>query len=156
MTIRPFAGSDRARMLAIFDANTPAFFAVNERTDFIAYLDRHAGLYAVCVRDGPEGAEAEGAGTVVAGFAVAPGTPGRAHLNWILVDPAAQGGGIGTAMMTAARDRAAKLGAAIVDIAASQHSAPFFARHGAHILSRIEDGWGSGMHRVDMELPLDA
>jgi GNAT superfamily N-acetyltransferase len=144
VTIRSYADTDRSRMLAIFDANTPAFFAANERADFVAYLDRHAVPYAVCVLDD----------VVVAGFAVAPGTPGRAHLNWILVDPAAQGGGIGSAMMTAARERAAGLDAAIVDIAASQHSAPFFARHGAQALRRIDDGWGPGMHRIDMALPL--
>ncbi|WEJ98749.1 MAG: GNAT family N-acetyltransferase [Candidatus Sphingomonas phytovorans] len=144
LSIRHYVASDRDRMLAIFDANTPQFFAVNERADFVRYLDGNAGLYAVCEREG----------SIVAGFAVARGTAGRAHLNWILVDPAAQGGGIGNAMMGAARTRAADQGATILDIAASQHSAPFFLRHGAHALGRIENGWGPGMHRIDMELSL--
>jgi hypothetical protein len=42
----------------------------------------------------------------------------------------------------------------MLDVAASQHSAPFFARFGARELARTDDGWGPGMHRVDMELPL--
>lgn len=144
LSIRHYAVPDRDRMLAIFDANTPRFFAVNERADFVRYLDENTALYAVCERDG----------TIVAGFAVAPGTTGRAHLNWILVDPAAQGGGIGNAMMDAARAGAADQRATMLDIAASQHSAPFFLRHGAHALGRIENGWGPGMHRIDMELPI--
>ena len=142
--IRRYAETDRDRMLAIFDANTPAFFAVNERADFMRYLDGNAGLYMVVER----GAD------LAAGFAVAPGAAGRAHLNWILVDPAMQGGGIGVAMMAAAKERALGLDAALLDIAASQHSAPFFTRFGARELGRIDNGWGPGMHRVDMELPL--
>ncbi|MGY4394872.1 GNAT superfamily N-acetyltransferase [Sphingomonas sp. UYAg733] len=143
-SIRRYVGTDRDRMLAIFDANTPAFFAVNERADFTRYLDESAGLYAVV----------ECGADLAAGFAVVPGPTGRAHLNWILVDPAMQGGGIGGAMMTAAKERALGLDAVILDIAASQHSAPFFARFGARQLGRIDNGWGPGMHRVDMELSL--
>src|SRR4051812_37894637 len=94
--IRRYAETDRDRMLAIFDANTPVFFAVNERADFMRYLDENAGLYMVVER----GAD------LAAGFAAAPGAAGRAHLNWILVDPAMQGGGIGAAMMAAAKERA--------------------------------------------------
>ena len=145
-SIRCYDIADRDRMLAIFDANTPAFFAVGERVDFDRYLDENALRYEVCEQDG----------RVVAGFAIAPGIMGRAHLNWILVDPTAQGGGIGNAMMDAARQRAVDQGAAMLDIAASQHSAPFFLRHGACALGRIDNGWGPGMHRIDMELPLGA
>ena len=146
VSIRRYDISYRDRMLAIFDANTPAFFAANERMDFARYLDENAVRYEVCEQDGE----------IVAGFAVAPGTMGRAHLNWILVDPTAQGGGIGNAMMDAARQRALDQGAAMLDIAASQHSAPFFLRHGAHALGRTDNGWGPDMHRIDMELPLGA
>jgi GNAT superfamily N-acetyltransferase len=144
MSIRQYGASDRDRMLAIFDANTPQFFAVDERADFSRYLDENGARYEVCERDG----------AIVAGFAIAPGTAGRAHLNWILVDPSAQGGGIGKAMMQAALKRARDQGAAMLDIAASQHSAPFFLCHGARALARIDDGWGPGMHRIDMELAL--
>ena len=145
-SFRRYDVSDRDRMLAIFDANTPAFFAVGERVDFTRYLDGNAARYEVCEQDG----------AIVAGFAVAPGTTGRAHLNWILVDPAAQGGGIGNAMMDAARQRALDQGAAMLDIAASQHSAPFFLRHGARALGHTDNGWGPDMHRIDMEMPLGA
>lgn len=140
---RAYTPGDAEACLALFDANCPRFFAPEERADYAAYLERVAG-YRVC--------EAE---TVIRGaFGVAPGLPGRAHLNWILVDPAAQRLGIGRAMMRAAIDAARGLGASGLDIAASQHSAPFFTRFGARELSHVPDGWGPGMHRIDMALEI--
>jgi hypothetical protein len=45
-------------------------------------------------------------------------------------------------------------GSRIVRISASHKSAPFFERFGAEPTSVTEDGWGPGMHRVQMELQL--
>lgn len=42
----------------------------------------------------------------------------------------------------------------IIFISASQHSAPFFARFGAVQKSFLENGWGPGMHRIEMEIAL--
>ena len=70
-------------------------------------------------------------------------------LRWILIDPAAQGRGVGSAMMT----RVLEIGdGRAISIAASHKSAPFFARFGARVVEETPDGWGPGMHRVDMEL----
>jgi GNAT superfamily N-acetyltransferase len=121
---RAYTLEDAEACLALFDANCPRFFAPEERGDYAAYLVRAAG-YRLC----------EAGGAVCGAFGVAPGLPGRAHLNWILVDPAAQRLGVGRAMMQAAIEAARDLGASGLDIAASQHSAPFFARFGAHELS---------------------
>lgn len=140
---RAYTPEDAEACLALFDANCPRFFAPGERADYAAYLDR-VSAYRMCLTDG-----------VVSGaFGVAPGLSGRAHLNWILIDPASQGMGIGRAMMRVAIDEARALGAGILDIAASQHSAPFFARFGARELAHMPDGWGPGMHRIDMELTM--
>ncbi|WP_242112849.1 hypothetical protein [Luteimonas aquatica] len=40
-------------------------------------------------------------------------------------------------------------------ISASHKSAPFFARFGALETARVPDGWGPGMHRVEMRLASD-
>jgi hypothetical protein len=42
----------------------------------------------------------------------------------------------------------------VVDIAASHLSEPFFTKFGAVRTGFENDGWGQGMHRVDMELRL--
>lgn len=140
---RSYLPGDAEACLALFDANCPRFFAPGERADYAAYLER-VSAYRVCVADG----------VVCGAFGVAPGLPGRAHLNWILIDPASQGVGIGRAMMLAAMADARGGGAMVLDIAASQHSAPFFARFGARELSHMPDGWGPGMHRIDMALEI--
>ncbi len=131
----------QAACLALFDANCPAFFAPNERPDYEAFLDRAGGAYTLATL-----------GDHLAGaFGLMPaGAPGRAHLNWILLHPDRQGAGLGRAIMAEATRQAQTLGAGQVDIAASQHSAPFFARFGAEEVGSMPDGWGPGMHRIDM------
>lgn len=74
----------------------------------------------------------------------------EAHLNWILLSPSAQGAGVGRAIMGEVAALASVRGVAAVHIAASHKSAPFFARFGAAETLRTADGWGLGMHRVDM------
>jgi GNAT superfamily N-acetyltransferase len=141
----PYDAAARDRCLALFDANCPEFFAPNERADYADFLDRHGGAYTTCTVD----AEIVGAFGVIAAS-----EPGRMHLNWILIDPASQGVGLGRAIMTETRRLAQLSGGSCVDIAASHRSAPFFGRFGARELSRTPDGWGPGMHRVDMEWDL--
>jgi hypothetical protein len=67
-----------------------------------------------------------------------------------------QGSGVGRMIMADVLRDAAARGAHAVDIAASHKSAPFFARFGALERGRTDDGWGPGMHRVDMELVVGA
>jgi len=137
ITFRRYVTSDRERCLEIFDANCPDFFAPNERAEYEAFLDQVLDGYRVCVVDG----------SVVGAFGMID-EPGW-HLHWIMVDPEAQGLGIGRTIMT----RVSEIGdGRPVSIGASQKSAPFFARFGARVVETTPDGWGAGMHRVDMEL----
>ena len=81
-------------------------------------------------------------------------TSKNCHLNWILISPDTQGSGIGNEFMIRAIARAKFLGSEEIQIAASHLSAPFFAKYGALEVNYISDGWGLGMHRVDMRLKL--
>jgi GNAT superfamily N-acetyltransferase len=136
-----YASDHRDACLAIFDRNCPEFFAPNERADYADFLDRAGGAYRLCrVEDRIAGA-----------FGLMPaGAADEAHLNWILLSPDAQGAGVGRAIMTEVAAQAGAAGIARVHIAASHKSAPFFARFGAAETLRTADGWGPGMHRVDM------
>jgi GNAT superfamily N-acetyltransferase len=78
----------------------------------------------------------------------------RRRLNWIMLDPRFQGHGAGRAIMERVAARAVRQGIQVVDIAASHKSEAFFARFGAVTMTVTPDGWGSDMHRVDMELRL--
>ena len=141
----PFTGDQRAACLSLFDANCPDFFAPNERTDYETFLSGIPDGYRVSVWDG----------RVIAAFGVMRGAAdGRCRLNWIMVARDLQGGGVGRIIMAEVLRQAEASGAQWVDIAASHKSAAFFARFGARELGQVPDGWGPGMHRIDMELPV--
>lgn len=134
--------ADLDSCLKIFDANCPEFFAENERDDYREFLSAGPDGYVVC-RLG---------GRLAGAYGLFASGEGRASLNWILISPDAQGSGIGTAIMQRMLESAVSAEIAVVDIAASHKSAPFFARFGAVTMGREDDGWGPGMHRVNMEL----
>lgn len=138
-TFRPYTDSDRDRCLAIFDANCPEFFAPNERDDYADFLNGPTEAYEVCLL-----------GDEVAGAFGLFGEPGKERgLSWILLDPGFQGGGVGSQIMS----RILQAGkGCLIHIGASHKSAPFFERFGAVTVQTFDDGWGPGMHRVDMEL----
>ncbi len=135
--------SDLSECLSLFDANCPAYFAPNEREDYCAFLDGVPASYTVI----------RSKSVVVGAFGLAADN-GNARLSWIMLDPSSQRSGIGSAIMAEATTRALELGAPAILIAASHLSAPFFARFDAAHVRYIRDGWGPGMHRVDMVLPL--
>ncbi|MEL7186288.1 MAG: GNAT family N-acetyltransferase [Pseudomonadota bacterium] len=139
---RAYASTDRDACLAIFDANCPEFFAANERDDYASFLDAGYAGYEVCEVDGK----------VAGAFGLMFNDDNEHRLNWIMLDPQLQGAGIGQTIMDRIIVSAREKGASKVGIAASHKSASFFAKFGAKELIRTEDGWGPGMHRVDMEL----
>jgi N-acetylglutamate synthase-like GNAT family acetyltransferase len=144
MEFRPYRPADREACLRLFDLNCPASFAPNERTDFERFLDDAVEKYELCLTDDQ----------VVGAYGLYPDGPDRLAVRWIMVSPQAQGQGIGSAMMTRIVATLRQSDGVTLRIAASHKSAPFFAKFGARERDRIPDGWGPGMHRVEMELHL--
>jgi N-acetylglutamate synthase-like GNAT family acetyltransferase len=130
--------------LRLFDANCPEFFAPNERRDYEDFLNTHPATYELCIVEE----------SVVGVFGLMGNSANYRSLNWIMLDPTSQGLGLGTAIMERVVLKARELAVQKVAIAASQKSAPFFAKFGASEQATTENGWGPGMHRVDMELAL--
>lgn len=146
VTFRPYLSTDRDICLGLFDANCPDFFAPNERTDYVAFLDSSPSGYELCL-----------IGYDVAGaFGLIGNDVSRRRLNWIMLNPQLHGRGVGRAIMENVVALAASEGIQAIDIAASQKSAPFFARFGAITMTVTDNGWGPGMHRVDMKLALNS
>ena len=139
---RPFEAGDRAACLALFDENSPEYFAPNERTDFAAFLDRSGEDYVVYVFGG----------RVAGGYGLCLEAKGVMSLRWLLIARATQKQGVGRRIMNRVLGALRALKAGRLEIAASQKSAAFFAKFGARELRTTPDGWGPGMHRVDMEL----
>lgn len=131
--------------LRLFDQNCPAYFALNEREDYRQYLSSASLSYFVGIRQDK----------VIAAFGLVIKTEAnRARLSWILVSPEFQRSGIGRQMVERAKRSAFAKRAAIIDISASHLSAPFFEKFGAVRFSEVPNGWGPGMHRVEMQLRL--
>lgn len=131
--------------LQLFDENCPEYFAENERQDYIGFLNKGCSDYLIGVSDG----------FVAAAFGVISNAESsRARLVWIMVSPKFKGSGIGVQMMNHAKKTVSKNKSSAIDIAASQLSAPFFAKFGAIELNRVQNGWGPDMHRIDMEIRL--
>ena len=142
VAFRSYLATDQRACLALFDANCPEFFAQNERTDYLSFLADSPGDYELCC-----------VGDVVVGAFGLTGTGVRhRNLNWIMLNPSSQGVGIGAAIMERVIAKARECGVRVVNIAASHKSAAFFAKFGADAATTIENGWGPGMHRVDMTL----
>jgi GNAT superfamily N-acetyltransferase len=144
ISFRPYSRSDQDTCLGLFDANCPEFFAPNERADYRDFLQAGPSGYELCLV----------AGSIAGAFGLTGDSDSRRRLNWIMLNPRYHGQGAGRAIMERVVARAAGKGIRTVDIAASQKSAPFFGKFGAVTLKVIENGWGRGMHRVDMELPV--
>lgn len=141
LVFRPYQPADLAACLALFDGNCPEFFAPNEHEEYVEFLAEAHASYEVCLLDG----------MIAAAFGVLHDERGLS-LRWILVSPAAQGQGLGRAIMARVATAVQAHGGGPLHIAASQKSAPFFARFGAMETTVTPDGWGPGMHRIDMLL----
>lgn len=140
--IRPFIPADRAACLALFGSNTPEFFAPHERAEFETWLN-DPGEYFVL----------EETGRVVAcgGVWLDPARSERpAGLSWGMVARDAHRQGHGSKLLAFRVTRLRELGAPEVHLDTSQHSAPFFARHGFQELRRVRGGFGPGLDEVGM------
>jgi GNAT superfamily N-acetyltransferase len=144
ITFRPYSGADRETCLDFFDANCPEYFAPNERSDYQRFLDAGSTGYELCLIDEK----------IAGAFGLIGNAASRRRLNWIMLNPRFHGVGGGRAIMERIVAHAVSEGLEVLDIAASHKSAPFFAKFGAVTTTVTENGWGPGMHRVDMQLPL--
>jgi GNAT superfamily N-acetyltransferase len=137
---RPYRGADREICLGLFEENCPEFFAPNERADYERFLAGVGGQYQLCSADG----------RVVGAYGLCLDGK-RLALRWMLLSPRHQRRGFGSAIMARVLADVRRAGVTL-RISASHKSSPFFARFGAIERSTIPDGWGPGMHRVEMEL----
>ncbi|MEP4485314.1 GNAT family N-acetyltransferase [Marinobacter alexandrii] len=144
VSFRRYLKRDIQTCLGLFDANCPEFFAPNEREDYLLFLETVPERYEVC----------EAAGKVVGAHGLFEQSSEAKVLNWILLDPSSQGHGIGATIMARVMSSARAAAAIRIHIAASHKSRSFFERFGAQVIGTTDDGWGPGMHRVDMVIYL--
>ena len=140
--MRAYEQADQRDCLRLFDENCPEFFDPGERAQYLEFMESRPAGYEICLLQQQ----------VVGAFGVCELVAGGVALRWILISPAAQGRGVGTAMMGRALEVCRAGGEPVLHISASQKSGPFFARFGARAIRTIPQGWGPLLDRVEMEL----
>ena len=135
--------SDRPTCSALFERNCPAYFAIEERSAYQAFLEAQPKPYWIAWTDN----------VAVACYGV---TIERdvAGIDWIMVDPSYQSKGVGDAMVKRAINLFNKHNVKEVKVATSQHANHFFERYGLVETSTTLHGWGQGMHKIDMVMSL--
>ena len=150
MDFKPYSQGNMAACLELFDLNCPRFFAREERSDYSYFLQQLPdsrsthNVYLLGWREQ----------RLIACFGVARVSSETCALTWIMVHPEYQRQRCGEEMMAQLFTLAAAACYRKVAVSTSQHADQFFARFGAVTLRSQNDGWGPGMHRVDMEISL--
>jgi N-acetylglutamate synthase-like GNAT family acetyltransferase len=146
---RAYRSLDKGGCLRIFESNVPRFILPHERAEFAAFLDGlpHTGYYLVIENE-------DDAIVACGGFSFR--QEGEASLCWGMVDGEYQGLGIGGMLRLLRLQLMCEIpNLKKVKLSTSQKDAPFFETYGFKVMETVPDGYGPGMHKVDMELMID-
>ncbi len=142
MDLQPYLPADREGCLAVFDSNTPRFFDPAERMEFESFLDQPNCVYFVMKHED----RIVGCG----GYAIA-GEEKLASLVWGMVRSDLHQNGLGRfLLMFRLREIAKQNGIEAVRLSTSQHTAPFFEKQGFRITGVTQNGYASGLDRIEM------
>ena len=146
VTTRPYALQDREACLAIFDGNTPDYFAPTERAEFAAFLDAGSVDYLVL--------ETTADVVIGCGGYYVNSAGGVAGLAWGMVDRTWHKRGIGRVLLEARLAQLRRSDAVLVRVNTSQNSRGFFERCGFRVARVVPNGFAPGIDRVESELAL--
>ncbi|MCX6044023.1 MAG: GNAT family N-acetyltransferase [Chloroflexi bacterium] len=132
--------------MAIFDSNTPKYFASHEREDFHEFLEAPGGAYFVV----------EDNGVLVACGGLWSLDEPFVALTWGMVERSRHKQGIGRwLLLRRLQMLCAQPGTPTAKIDTSQHSAPFFAKMGFQTEKVVDNGFAPGIDLVEMHFVLD-
>ncbi len=145
-SMRTYSPRDRDHCLRIFDSNRPRSFADYERAQFESYLDSGGGTYFIVER--------RGAVVGCGGYAIS--LDGKtADLCWGMIEQRLHRERLGELLLLGRLQAIAALGrVAGVRLSTSQFAEGFYAQYGFKAVSRVADGFGTGLDRVEMRLDL--
>jgi len=146
--LRLYTPADCDACLAIFDSNTPRFFAPRERPPFAEWLLAPLGRFYVLCDD---------AGAVVGcgGVVVKPGTT-VAYLSWGMVHGSRHGQGLGRELtLERLRVIAAMPEVTAASLDTSQKTVGFYEKLGFKRVTHLPNHYGPGLDRYDLWADVD-
>lgn len=145
--IRIYEIKDKAAVLGLFDLNTPAFFAVEEKQDLIRYLDSELEYYCVLELGG----SLAGCGGI--NFSK---DGAHARISWDLIDPRLHGKGLGSLLLKHRLEilRTNK-SVQTITVRTSQLAYLFYQKNGFVLVETQRDYWAKGfdLYRMDYPMP---
>ncbi|GAA0477237.1 GNAT family N-acetyltransferase [Parasphingorhabdus litoris] len=140
-SVRPYAVTDKAACLALFDSNVPRYFDASERPGFVTFLNEPGGDYFVIEQDG----------TICGCGGFSRAERGQACFTWGMVDNARHGSGLGR-LLAEYRLRAIEASGVFeeAELFTTPQIAPFFAKFGFEKQGVEKDGFAPGMDKVQM------
>lgn len=144
MEFKTYHISNFEECIELFDLNSPAYFAEEERKDFREYLQSNEDQYLLGFIKNK----------LICCFGITEHSKELCSLSWIMVHPNNHKSGYGSKMMSYFMNYVKDNKKETVLIATSQHANRFFETYGAKEIQFIKNGWGNGMHRIDMQIDL--
>jgi len=144
LDIRLYAPEDRCACLALFDGNSPDFFAPSDRAEFSTFLEHPDGVFLV-------GRESDGAVVACGGWYV-DSAEARAGLTWGMVDRSRHRCGFGRVLLEERLRQIRGDGRARwIRLRTTPPVRGFFERFGFAATKVVRDGLGAGLDLVEME-----
>lgn len=142
--IRPYTALDKGFLIEIFKKNIPEYFAAEELSDFIAYLDTYASTYLSIIYED----------RVVGGLGYeVRHSDSSGRINWIFIHPEFKGKGLGSEAVEHCiellinNDNQVKT----LIVRTSQYAFKFFERHGFKLKDIQQNYWSEGLHLYLMQ-----
>jgi hypothetical protein len=156
LCLRSYCATDFVQCIAIFDSNTPKYFAPHERADFAQFIQTTTDPYFVVTLVADRKGEGEGAEQIIGcgGYFLRNGGT-VAGFSWGMVANDHHGTGAGRFLMMARLQRICQGTAAqSVVLNTSQHTYGFFAKVGFVVGKITKDGFAPGLDDYEMTLDL--
>jgi ribosomal protein S18 acetylase RimI-like enzyme len=146
LKFRPYQLSDREEVLNLFDSNIPEYFAPEERTEFIKFLNAEKEVYDVLLYQ----CNLVGAG----GFCTH--DQHEARIVWFMILSDLHAEGFGRALILRLLEFITKdTSYKCISLMTSQLTDGFYQKFGFKTTKRVADFWFKGMHLRYMEKDLN-
>jgi hypothetical protein len=145
-SVREYAVEDRTACLALFDSNSPEFFAPDERAEYVAFLDRLPCRYLVMTASQQQ--------VIAAGGYYLTEEPGLGALAWGVVARSWHHRGVGRELLGVRLSHLRAGGALAARVRTSQRTRKFFERSGFHLVRVVESGFAPAIDLVELRLHL--